>query len=358
MELRFREEYMNMRKLALRLAAVLFIAAIAVGFARSWKESHTEVEEYQPTVQTVTVTAVGDCTLATDVNAYYNRGFTGYADSLDGDYSYFLKNVAPVFSEDDVTIVNFEGTLSNQGERADKTFAFRGKPEYVKVLTTSSVEAANLANNHSADYGDVSLEDTIKYLNEAGIVNFIGTNAPIQEINGIKVGFVGIDALNEEEAAKMEKAIGSVKNLGAQLIILSIHWGEEKETAPNDEQIELAHKAIDLGADLVIGTHPHVLQGIEKYNGKYIAYSLGNFCFGGNDNPSDKDTVIYRQMFTFVDGTLQVDDNMVLIPATVSGHDDYNDYQPAIATGERKTQIQNRLIDYSAHLGTTNLQFR
>lgn len=349
---------MSIRKFAVLLTAVLFIAAIIWGFSGEAREKRRAEKEYTPSVQTVTVTAAGDCTLATDVNASTEGSFAAYASQMNGDYSYFLKNVAPIFAEDDLTIVNFEGTLSNQGTRQDKQFAFRGKPEYVQVLTTSSVEAANLANNHSADYGDVSLTDTIKYLNEAGISNFIGTNTAIREVNGISVGLVGINALNEEEAGKLEKAIGSVKSLGAQLVIVSMHWGEEKATAPNEQQIELAHKAVDLGADLVIGTHPHVLQGIEKYNGRYIAYSLGNFCFGGNNNPSDKDTVIYRQVFTFVDGILQEDENMTLIPATISGHDNYNDYQPAIATGDRKTEIQNRLIDYSAQFGFMNLNFR
>lgn len=348
---------MSIRKIMLSIVILLFAIAIALNFFDKTSEKKAK-EAYSPNVQTVTLTAVGDCTLATDVNAPSTGSFVSYVEAQNGDYSYFFKNVAPIFEEDDLTIVNLEGTLSNQGSRADKTFAFRGKPEYVKVLTTSSVEAANLANNHSADYGDVSLTDTIKYLNEAGISNFIGTNAPIREINGISVGLVGINALNEEEAQKLEKAIGSVKSLGAQLVIVSIHWGEEKATEPNDAQKELAHKAIDLGADLVIGTHPHVLQGIEKYNGKYIAYSLGNFCFGGNNNPADKDTAIYRQIFTFVDGVLQEDDNMVIIPATVSGHDEYNDYQPSIAGGERKEAIMNKISEYSAALGLENLNFR
>ena len=348
---------MNGRKIALLLMAVIFIAAFVPGIVQRRKEYKEELE-YTPEVKTVTLTAVGDCTFATDVNGESDISFDSVASDLGGDYSYFLKNVAPVFREDDLTIVNFEGTLSRQGERADKTFAFRGKPEYVQILTTSSVEAANLANNHSADYGDISLTDTIKYLNEAGITNFIGTNTANIDVNGINVGLVGIDALNEEEAAKMEKAIGSVKTMGAQLVILSIHWGIEKDNIPTDEQVELAHKAIDLGADLVIGTHPHVLQGIEKYEGKYILYSLGNFCFGGNDNPADKDTAIYRQIFTFVDGTIQIDDNYVIIPATVSGHDDYNDYQPQIATGERKIEIQNRLLEYSSQFGMQQLNFR
>ena len=349
---------MSIRKVTICLAVILFISATVLAFTSNKRAEKKAEKEYTPTVQTVTMTAVGDCTLATDINADPNCSFKSVAESLNGDYSYFFKNVAPIFSEDDLTIVNFEGTLSNQGTRQDKQFAFRGKPEYVQILTSSSVEAANLANNHSADYGDVSLSDTIKYLNEAGISNFIGTNTAIRDVNGISVGLVGIDALDETEAAKLENVIGSVKSLGAQLVIVSIHWGEEKATAPNDTQTELAHKAIDAGADLVLGTHPHVLQGIEKYNGKYIAYSLGNFCFGGNNNPADKDTVIYRQTFTFVDGVMQEDDNMTLIPATISGHDEYNDYQPAIAEGDRKTQIENKLIEYSTPLGLSTLNFR
>ena len=348
---------MSIRKITVFSAILLFVIAAALGVSGKIHEKNIK-EEYTPSMQTVTVTAVGDCTLATDANAGWKGSFNAYANQEGDDYSYFLRNAAPIFAEDDLTIVNFEGTLSNQGARQDKQFAFRGKPEYVQVLTTSSVEAANLANNHSSDYGDISHSDTIKYLNEAGISNFAGTNTAIRDVNGISVGLVGINALNETEAEKLERAIGSVKELGAQLVIVSMHWGEEKATSPNETQITLAHKAIDLGADLVIGTHPHVLQGVEKYNGRYIAYSLGNFCFGGNNNPADKDTVIYRQVFTFVEGTLQEDDNMTLIPATISGHDEYNDYQPSIASGDRKTEIQNRLLDASAQFGIQSLNFR
>lgn len=349
---------MSIRKVTICLAVILFISATVLAFTSNKRAEKKAEKEYTPTVQTVTMTAVGDCTLATDINADPNGSFKSVAESLNGDYSYFFKNVSPIFSEDDLTIVNFEGTLSNQGTRQDKQFAFRGKPEYVQILTSSSVEAANLANNHSADYGDVSLSDTIKYLNEAGVSNFIGTNTAIRDVNGISVGLVGIDALDETRRQNLKMLSVRLKVLGAQLVIVSIHWGEEKATAPNDTQTELAHKAIDAGADLVLGTHPHVLQGIEKYNGKYIAYSLGNFCFGGNNNPADKDTVIYRQTFTFVDGVMQEDDNMTLIPATISGHDEYNDYQPAIAEGDRKTQIENKLIEYSTPLGLSTLNFR
>lgn len=346
---------MSGRKAATIIMIIVFVAAIVIQIL-TYRVKMREELAYTPEVKTVTVTGVGDCTLATDVNMAGEGSFDYYASS--GDYSYFLKNFAPIFAEDNLTIVNFEGTLSKQGERQDKQFAFRGNPNYVQILTSSSVEAANLANNHSADYGNDSLSDTIKYLNEAGITNFIGTNTATVDVDGITVGLVGIDALNEEEAEKTEKAIGSVKKMGAQLVILCIHWGEEKATEPNEEQIALAHQAIDCGADLVLGTHPHVLQGIEKYNGKYICYSLGNFCFGGNDNPADKDTAVFRQVFTFIDGTLQLDDNYSIIPATISGHDDYNDYQPQVATGDRKTEIQNRILDYSSQFGLHQLNFR
>lgn len=167
---------MSIRKVTICLAVILFISATVLAFTSNKRAEKKAEKEYTPTVQTVTMTAVGDCTLATDINADPNGSFKSVAESLNGDYSYFFKNVSPIFSEDDLTIVNFEGTLSNQGTRQDKQFAFRGKPEYVQILTSSSVEAANLANNHSADYGDVSLSDTIKYLNEAGVSNFIGTN--------------------------------------------------------------------------------------------------------------------------------------------------------------------------------------
>ncbi|MBP3677947.1 MAG: CapA family protein, partial [Agathobacter sp.] len=116
---------------------------------------------------------------------------------------------------------------------------------------------------------------------------------------------------------------------------------------PNDYQRNLGHELIDRGADLVVGNHPHVLQGVEEYNGKIIIYSLGNFSFGANRNPQDKDTAVYQQTFTFVDGVLQTDITAKIIPSRLSGHNTYNDYQPMIATGEQAIKIINRMNDYS-----------
>lgn len=308
-------------------------------------------------IRTLTLTATGDCTLATDVNFDPSTSFVAYADQYGTDW--FFDEVRDVFSEDDLTLVNFEGTLTDRGEREDKTFAFRGSPEYVNILSGSSVEAASLANNHSMDYGMVSLEDTKAYLDEAGILHCRGVDdVTVTEINGIKVGLVGINYLNDQMKTELEDAILLAKSNGAELVILSIHWGVEKETAPNDEQIAAAHTAVDCGADIVIGTHPHVLQGVEKYKGRYIFYSLGNFCFGGNSSPSDMDTMLVRATFTLDNGVLCDDDAVEIIPCRISSASGYNNYQPIIAQGDEKQRITEKIEGYQASLDCPPLTIR
>lgn len=340
-------------------AVVIFIAAIAHSCSGTPDNADNREEIEQPTaapVRTLTLTAVGDCTFATDDYADSSLGFVAYAEQYGT--SYFFENVREIFSQDDITLVNFEGTLSDNGTREDKQFAFRGDPSYVNVLTSSSVEAANLANNHTLDYGTTALSDTQEILESNGIITCRGkNNVTVGDINGIRVGFVGINYLNDEMKTELQDAIILAKNAGAELVILSIHWGIEKDTDPESDQIAAAHAAIDCGADVVIGTHPHVLQGIEKYNGRYICYSLGNFCFGGNNAPSDMDSMIFRQTFTFDENGLVDDDNIGIFPCRISGHDSYNDYQPKLAEGEQRETIIQRLTTYSSALGNAQLKF-
>lgn len=304
-----------------------------------------------------TISAVGDCTFGTDKNFAYEGSMPAKYDEV-GDFNYFFENVKSVFEEDDLTIVNFEGTLTDSTTREDKQFAFKADKSYAEILTDGFVEAANLANNHSKDYGEQSYNDTMDALDEAGITNFGYDRVAIKKVKGIKVGLVGTYVLADGLGVKdsMEKNIQDLKDEGAQVIIASFHWGEEKAEYPNDVQVELAHAAIDAGADLVLGHHPHVLQGIEQYKGKNIVYSLGNFCFGGNMYPSDMDTMIFQQTFTLKGGKLQEDNVTNIIPCSVSSVEGYNNYQPTPAAGEKETEILNKITQRSQGLSNENTE--
>ena len=135
------------------------------------QEVNQEAAEKEPEIVTLTISAAGDCTLGTDEFFYYPTSLPAKYEEKE-DPGYFLQKVEPVFSKDDLTIVNMEGTLTQETARQDKTYAFKGDEEYVQILTEGSVEAANLANNHSHDYGDKSYTDTIETLEDAGISTF------------------------------------------------------------------------------------------------------------------------------------------------------------------------------------------
>ena len=312
------------------------------------KPEKQETLEVQET--TITISAAGDCTLGTDEGFNYKRSFKGKYDAVQ-DPAYFFQNVQPVFAQDDLTIVNMEGTLTEETTREPKQFAFKGDAEYAKILTAGAVEAANLANNHSFDYGKKSYEYTITALEAEGISSFGYERTAVMDIKGVKVGLAGVYELAEHIDCKQDLLdnIASLKEQGAQIIIVSFHWGQEKENVPSDVQVELAHAAVDNGADLVLGHHPHVLQGIEEYKGKNIVYSLGNFCFGGNSAPSDMDTMIFQQTFIVKDGKLQEDNVTNILPCKISSayEEGYNNYQPILAEGDQKEKIFERLSEYS-----------
>lgn len=308
-----------------------------------------EAEKEEPPVS-ITISAAGDCTLGTDENFDQSRSRNAYYD--ENGPAYFLQSVKPVFEADDLTIVNMEGTLTESTSRMDKTFAFKGPADYTKILTEGSVEAANLANNHSRDYGEQSYTDTIAALDAAGIVNFGYDRTAVMDVNGVKVGLVGTYELAEGMGCEEEMIanIKAVEDQGAQIVIVSFHWGIERENYPDENQVNLAHSAIDHGADLVLGHHPHVLQGIEVYNGKNIVYSLGNFCFGGNSNPSDKDTMIFQQTFTVQNGELVEDNVTNVIPCSLSSESGRNTYQPTPLEGEEKDRVMAKIEEFSAGL--------
>lgn len=307
-----------------------------------------EAESTGPQVTQILVSGAGDVTLGSDEGQPTDLNFDTMYEEV-SDPSYFLSGVSSVFGSDDMTLVNFEGTLSEQGERQDKTFAFRGDPEYVDILTEGSVEVVAFANNHCQDYGEVSYTDTMQYLDEAGIKYSSFDIVGVYEVQGKKLGMISVSQLRGNDQAKelITQGVAKLREQDADAIIVSIHGGVEHEYSVSSEMEDVAHFAVDEGADLVLCHHPHVLQGVEKYNNVYIAYSLGNFCFGGNTNPSDKDTMIFQKTFTFVDDALVLDDAVKAIPCSVSSTSERNDYQPTLKEGEELTEAIEKINGYS-----------
>lgn len=313
---------------------------------RPSKDQDKDTKKEDPNVKketTIKISAIGDCTLGEDSN-FRGNVFTSVYNS-ENDPAYFFSGVHDVLSKDDLTIANLEGPLTTRGEKAVKKFSFKGKPEYTKILTSGSVEAVNLANNHSMDYGTEALEDTMKYLKEDKIDYFGNGEKAIVEKNGIKIGLLGYKGWNNtsEVRSTIENDINEMKTK-ANLIIVTFHWGAEGAATPNNAQKALGKFAVDSGADLVLGHHPHVIQGIEEYNGKNIVYSLGNFCFGGNTNPKDKDTYIYQQSFTFDASKKLIKSNEAeKIPVSISSVKNRNDYKPTVLEGEEKDRVLKKI---------------
>ncbi len=359
----YRRKKSKLPFLAGGVAAVLIIFLLVnlVGALGSPSQSEEEQEpaaaDIAVTPTSLTISFAGDCTLGTDENFSSDTSFNTKYESV-GDPSYFMANVASIFAADDLTVANMEGTLTTATQREDKTYAFKGSADYAQVLVKGNIETASLANNHSHDYGEQSYTDTISALDAAGIDSFGYDRICYRDVKGVKVALIGTYELAKhlDIQDEMKQNIQTAKDNGAQITCVFFHWGNEKETVPDEIQVELGHMAVDAGADLVVGSHPHVIQGYEKYNGRYIVYSLGNFCFGGNPNPSDKDCMIFQQTFTVTGNDVATDDNINVIPCSISSTSSSNNYQPTPAEGDEATRIQAKIEKSNASIATLSQQ--
>ena len=301
----------------------------------------------------ITISATGDVTMGNYVGQDYTWSFRETYDTLQ-DSAYFFENVRDIFAEDDMTIVNLEGVLTRSEEiNPGRTYNIKGDPEYADILVQGSVEAVSMGNNHRQDFGSKGTTDTLAALEPTGIVYAYDTNVGVYETKGIRIGFVSVNEVSWGQGVEqlMMEGIALLKEEEVDLILACCHWGIEREFYPTDFQQQFGRKCIDWGADMVIGHHPHVLQGVEEYQGKYIIYSLANFCFGANRNPVDKDTMIAQQTFYFVDGQKQEESEFRIIPCSVSSDSSRNDYKPTPAQGEDALRIINRVNEYSSGFG-------
>lgn len=298
----------------------------------------------EPTSRTLTITAAGDCTLGGSVHQDTYMRFKKAVQTCG--YDYFFSNVRSLFESDDLTILNLEGPLTDTGKARHGSYVFKGNPDYVRILTGSSVELCNVANNHSEDFGAEGLNRTVEVLSQAG-VGYCGYDWVYRAtINGIRVSALGY----LEWTIKRDRIVEAVKaeRPKCDILIVNMHWGREKHYEPMSVQKRYGHAIIDAGADLIIGTHPHVYGGVEKYNGKYIAYSLGNFCFGGNSNPTDKRCLIFRQTFSVSPAGTVSDAGIDIIPCSVSSVANTNDYRPTVMQAAEGEKLLQAVARYSS----------
>ncbi|WP_433943724.1 CapA family protein [Paenibacillus sp. SN-8-1] len=231
-----------------------------------------------------------------------------------------FKYVRDLFQKDDLTVLNLETPVTTRGVGAqNKQFVFKAHPDALKAMKNAGVDAVNVANNHTLDQGVQGLLDTLDHL-KTNKISFAGAGrnsneayAPVYiERKGIKIALFGFSRVLPELSwnAKADRpgiagvynddvklAVKSIQDARkkSDLIIVVAHWGKERVTVPDSNQTSLAHSFIDAGADLVVGGHPHVLQGVEQYKGKWIAYSTGNFVFTKATNrPKTWDTAVFQ----------------------------------------------------------------
>ncbi len=289
--------------------------------------TETEPTETERTEERFTLTFAGDCTFGADVGIYYAP--LGFVKTVGDDIGYPFRNVLTYFEEDDFTMVNLEGVLADRGSpEPDKAFNFLGPTHFVNILTEGSVEAVTVANNHTLDYGPNGYASTLETLDNAGVpyVERDSTCVVTTE-SGLTIGLYGM-VYHDLNVEAMKEGVRALKKQGVDLIIVAPHWGKEGKYTPTQEQVDVGRAAIDAGAHIVYGTHPHVLQPIEKYMDGIIYYSLGNFSFGGNGAPADMDTAMIRQeVIRYSDGTVELGETTA-IPACISSIADYNNYQP------------------------------
>ena len=300
----------------------------------------TTTEPTQETVSpsglmSIVITATGDLTIGTNYQAYRNLDASIFGKELKrqgGKIDFYLRNVRSLLSEDDLTIVNFEGTLADQVRvpynKRNNQFLFLAPIDYAQTLPDNSIEAATMENNHVMDFGEEGYASTMNALQSAGVVVANSTTLGIYEVKGVKIGMLAYQTFNggyDRIYQTLQSDIDNARTLGCDIVTVSYHWGEELDYHPNANQQRLGKATIDAGADLVIGHHSHRINPIEEYNGKYIVYSLGNFSFSGNAKPSDMLTFIFQIRFKYRRGQMYGTEFRI-VPCRISSKTDYNDF--------------------------------
>ena len=295
--------------------------------------------------KTFTITMAGDTTLGS-TDDLRKRDDCFEAVAQEKGYGWFFSGLTDLFATDDLTLINFEGTLTEETDKKEKKFNFKGPAEYTDILTLGSVEAVTVANNHTLDYGTQGREDTIANLESAGIVVSGNGQLGVFEKNGVKVGMTGYCFPYTDGKKDISKDVKALREMGCQIVIASFHWGSEYREDFTGEQRTIGRAAIKAGADIVVGHHPHIVQGIERYEDSYILFSVGNLVFGGNVDPDDRDAYAARVTFTVYEDHADAPE-LTIVPLRLTALTDGTDYRPVLAEGEEADRIVSRILKRS-----------
>lgn len=243
----------------------------------------------------IIITAVGDIQLSRDIKTYIEK-------CEKNNYSNIFKYVKKYISDSDISLGNLESVISNTKNKTlfKKGPSFRASTHSIEALNNSGLNTINISNNHSNDYGDIAIKDTIDilYKNNYNILGLKNKPYKLYTINNLKIIIFGLSKPfyklknNKNVYVYNEYTNKLIKNLkkSCDILIITIHWGNEYVFNNNDRQKKIAEKMIENGADIIIGHHPHVIQNMEKINIKnksgYVFYSLGNFVFDSHYNKS------------------------------------------------------------------------
>ena len=283
------------------------------------------------------ITAGGDMTIGGDVRKRGDSLFERELKKQGGDLNFLTRNVREILQSDDLTIVNFEGTLTTAPVyKTNNEFVFSAPPNYVSILKDGGIEAVALENNHVMDHGESGLRETKETLEAAGIVWSDANNMGVYRVKDVSIAMLTYQQYRSMVEELLVRVPNDVRNAKLQhdIVIVNFHWGQELDYKPNRNQINLGRATIDAGADLVLGHHSHRINPIEKYQGRYIVYSLGNFSFAGNNKPSDMSTFLFQVRFNITPDSVETD-AFRIIPSRISSRTDYNDFAPTPFTDQR-----------------------
>lgn len=194
------------------------------------------------------------------------------------DPTYPFRKVSEVLNKADVVFSNLENPIVENCPTTDTGFKFCALPVMVQGLTYAGIDIVNIANNHTGNYGVEGVEQTKKYLKEAGI-GYVGAGSLIiKEVNGTKFGFLGFDYVDNRPSEKDFQLVSDSKKK-VDVLIVGVHWGVEYTVLPTQDQKQVAQNLVQAGADVISGHHPHWVQSIDKTDDSLVYYSLGNFVF-------------------------------------------------------------------------------